>query len=47
MKCYINYLDSKNNFKQTRKEFNSYEEAVSFLKSTFEKYNLDMINYIF
>lgn len=45
MKCYIIFLDSRNNFKKTRKDFASYDDALNFLKSTFEKYSVDMICY--
>lgn len=46
MKCYIKYLDCKNNFKETRKEFKTYEEAKDWLFKNFEKPNIDMISYI-
>ena len=42
---YIKYLDSKNNFIETRKDFDSYEEAEKWMSDNFEKYNLDMIKY--
>ena len=46
MKCYINFLDSQNNFKPTRKDFDNYDSAIEFLSSTFERWDSDMINYI-
>lgn len=46
MKCYINYLDASNNFKKTRKDFDSYDDAIAFLTSTFEKWDSDMINFV-
>jgi len=45
MICYINYLDCKNNFIETRKDFKSYELALNWLKENFEKYSIDMIKY--
>lgn len=42
---YINYLDSKNNFQQTKKDFNCFDDAVNWLSKNFEKFNLDMIKY--
>ena len=43
MKCYIEYLDCKNNFKKTRKEFSSYDEAKDWLFENIEKPDIDMI----
>lgn len=40
---YIEFLNSKNNFRIERKDFETYEEAKQFLISEFEKFNLDMI----
>lgn len=45
MKCYIDYYDSKNNFKQTRKNFDSYELALQFMIETFDTVNTDFIYY--
>ncbi len=45
MECYIDYLDSKNHFKQTRKDFKNYETALAWMKQNFEKWDLDMIKY--
>ena len=43
---YINYLDSKNRFKETRKEFKTFDDAVKFMRETFDTVNTDFINYI-
>jgi len=46
MECYIKYLDCKNNFTETKKEFKTYEEAEKWLLNNFEKPDIDMIKYI-
>lgn len=46
MKCYIDFLDSEKNFQQTRKDFETYDDAVAFLRSNFERFDVDMINYL-
>ncbi len=43
MKFYIEFLDSKNNFKQKRKDFDNYESAKKWLNKTIENSSLDMI----
>ena len=43
--CYIDYLDSKNKFKQTRKDFKTYDEAKTWMFENFEKPNIDFIKY--
>lgn len=43
MEFYIDYLDCKNKFKETRKEFKSYENAYSWMLKNFEKPNIDFI----
>lgn len=45
MECYIDFLDSKNNFQQTRKYFKDYDSALVWMKQNFEKWDLDMIKY--
>lgn len=45
MKCYIKFLDSKNNFKETKKDFRNKDEALKFMIETFDKVNTDFINY--
>lgn len=45
MKCFIDYLDSKNNFQETRKDFKTYEDARKWMFKNFENPNIDMINY--
>jgi hypothetical protein len=46
MMVYIDYNDSKNNYKETRKFFKSYEDAIKFMTKTFDTVNSDFINYI-
>ncbi len=46
MEVYIDYMDSKNNFKETRKYFKTYEDALSFMVKTFDKVNSDFIKFI-
>ena len=46
MEVYIDYMDSTNNFKETRKYFKTYEDAMSFMVKTFDKVNSDFINFI-
>jgi len=43
--CYIDYLDCKNNFKETRKGFLNYDAAYKWLSSNMEKWSVDMIHY--
>lgn len=46
MNFYINFLDSKNGFKETRKEFETYGQAIQFMMDTFDTVNSDLINTI-
>ena len=43
--CYINYLDSKNGFKQTKKEFTSHDAAFKWMCKNFDSPNVDLIKY--
>lgn len=43
MECYIKYLDSKNNFNETKKDFKNYDDAVKFMTETFDTVNSDFI----
>lgn len=45
MECYIKYLDSKNNFRETTKDFKTYEDAYAWMVKTFDTVNRDFINY--
>jgi hypothetical protein len=45
MECYIEYLDPKNKFKKTKKDFKTYKKAMDFMIKTFDKVNSDFINY--
>ena len=36
MECYVRFLDSKNNFKETTKDFETYEKAWEWIKKTFD-----------
>lgn len=42
---YIDFLDHKNNFKKTRKDFKSYEKAWKWMCKTFDTPNKDFIHY--
>ena len=41
---YVEFLDSKNGYKKTKKEFAWYDEAWAFVQKTFDKPNPDLIN---
>ena len=41
---YISYLDKDNGFKETKKHFGSYEEAVKWGRENLENFNLDMVH---
>ena len=45
MECFIIYRDSKNNFKETKKDFKTYENAYNWMVQNFEKVNRDFIHY--
>lgn len=45
MKCYITFLDCKNNFKESTKDFENYEAAWKWMVETFDKPNVDFIMY--
>ena len=45
--CYIDYLDCKNNFKETRKSFSNYDAAYKWLSSNMEKWSIDMIHFYY
>jgi hypothetical protein len=45
MICYIDYLDCKNKYVKTRKDFDSYESAWKWMIETFDTPNRDFINY--
>lgn len=45
MKCYVKYLDSKNNFREAKKDFKTYQEAWEWIIETFDKPDKDFINY--
>jgi hypothetical protein len=42
---YLDFYNSKNGFKQERKYFETYEQAVKFLQTDFDKFDLDMIHF--
>ncbi len=46
MKVYIKYLNKKKGFKEDIIYFKSDKEAIKWAKKNFEKFNIDMINYI-
>lgn len=46
--CYIDFLNSKNGFKEERKWFsgpNAFEDAVSWGKLNLENFHIDMVKY--
>ena len=43
--CYVKYLDCKNNFMETTKDFNTYEDAWQWILKTFDSPNKDFIYY--
>ena len=43
--CYIDYLDSKNKFIETRKSFKSYDEAYKWMLGNFERIDRDLIKF--
>lgn len=45
MECYVKYLDCKNNFKETIKDFKTYKEAWDWVRGNFDNPNLDYIYY--
>jgi|AntRauTorcE11897_2_1112592.scaffolds.fasta_scaffold25408_4 hypothetical protein len=42
---YIDFMDCKNGYKKTRKDFNSYSDAKKFIIETFDRIDLDLISY--
>jgi hypothetical protein len=45
MECYIEYLDAKNKFRPTKKEFENYESAVIWAKENLKNYHRDMVKF--
>ncbi len=45
MECYIEYLDCKNKFRKTKKDFTSYYAAYNWMVKNIEKPNVDFIKY--
>lgn len=45
MECYIDYLDCTNRFRQTRKDFKTYQDAFDWMIKNIEKPDIDMIKY--
>jgi hypothetical protein len=45
MKYYIDYLDKENNFRKTRKDFETYEQAKIWMLENIENFNSDMIRF--
>ena len=43
--CYVRFLDSTNKFKETKKDFETYELAWEFIKETFDVPTKDYINF--
>jgi hypothetical protein len=44
-KVYIDYLNKAKGFKQDRIKFNSYEDAIKWARTNFDKFSPDMIKY--
>ena len=44
-RVYVKYLDSKNNFREAKKDFKSYDEAWEWIQKTFDKPSKDFIHY--
>lgn len=42
-KHYIDYLDCKKKFKQVRREFDNYEDAVKWGRENLSNFNIDMV----
>ncbi len=45
MECYVMYLDASNNFRETKKNFRTYEDAVVWVVQNFENPSMDFIRY--
>jgi len=45
MECYIDFLDCKNKFRPTRKDFKTFEDAKKWMLENFEKTDLDFIKF--
>jgi|TARA_R100001369_G_scaffold90609_1_gene129892 hypothetical protein len=43
--CFILFHNSKDNFKQTKKDFKTYKDAMKFMAETFDTVNSDFISY--
>jgi|GEM_PF-1040919 hypothetical protein len=43
--CYVEYLDPKNNFKPSKKDFSSFEEAWKWILETFDTPSKDFIGW--
>lgn len=45
MKVYVKYLDCKNGFKESKKDFKTYNEAWNWIVETFDNPSKDFIYY--
>ncbi len=45
MKCYVEYRDSKNGFKESKKDFDTFDQAWAWIVKTFDNPSMDFINY--
>lgn len=45
MEVYVEYLDSKNGFKESKKDFKTFQEAWNWIQKTFDKPSKDFIYY--
>jgi hypothetical protein len=44
-KCYIDYLNKENNFRETRKTFKNYNLAEKWGRKNLSNFHIDMIKY--
>ena len=42
---YVKYMDCKNNFREAKKDFETFEKAWNWVKETFDKPSKDFIHY--
>lgn len=45
MEVYVKYLDAKNKFTETTKDFKTFADAWEWVKETFDKPSQDFIHY--
>ena len=45
MECYVMFNDCKNKYKETKKDFETYQDAWQWILKTFDNPNKDFIYY--